>query len=360
MSERTREKTREKKPLAFGSRTDIGCVRTNNEDNLLATSPLFAVADGMGGHAAGEVASEIAVRTLEQAQIQHPDTELLRAAVCKANEAIIEGYHVGLGRPGMGTTLTAAVIENDRLLIAQVGDSRAYLLQGNKLRQVTRDHSLMEEMISAGQLTAAEARVHPQRSVITRVLGNEPGVEPDIYELEVRNGDRLLLCSDGLSGMLESSEISAILQTVDNPQQAADALIDAAREAGGLDNITAIVVDITNADEKVVKRKRRRFKWGVAIFALVFVLLVAGTIGGIYTYAQNSAFLIEENGYVVIYRGLPGDVLGVELKWREEVTDVKTSKLAPTFQENVKAGIPMKSLDEAYDTVAELEKLQAR
>ena len=193
--------------ISFGSRTDVGHVRDHNEDSLTVVPPLFAVADGMGGHEAGEVASELTIKTLEQLAPAHPDAQALERAVEAANLNVLQAPSQGIGREGMGTTLTAAMIEGERLLIAQVGDSRAYLLHQGELQQLTRDHSLMMDLIEAGQITPEEARVHPNRSVITRAIGSDPHMKPDIYELNISAGDRLLLCSDGLSTMLEDDEI---------------------------------------------------------------------------------------------------------------------------------------------------------
>ncbi|MEG0374547.1 MAG: protein phosphatase 2C domain-containing protein, partial [Raoultibacter sp.] len=213
---------------SFGSRTDIGCVRDHNEDSLVVAPPLFAVADGMGGHAAGEVASEIAVNTLAELAPDYADSELLGRAVAEANRAVIRAAHEGLGREGMGTTMTAAILEGERLVIAQVGDSRAYLLHNDKLQQLTRDHSLMADMIEAGQLTAEEARYHPNRSVITRALGSDPHMLADLYELNVEAGDKLLICSDGLTTMLVDPMIEDIMQRIDDPQRCASTLVSEA------------------------------------------------------------------------------------------------------------------------------------
>jgi protein phosphatase len=331
-------------------------VREHNEDSLLVTPPLYVIADGMGGHAAGEVASELAVRVLEEAAITSADPEALKAAVLEANRAVIDGARVGLGRPGMGTTLTAAIIENDRLLLAQVGDSRAYLLENGRLQQVTRDHSLVAELVATGQITAEEARVHPNRSVITRALGSDPNVQPDLYETVLREGDRLMLCSDGLSGMLSNETLQRFLLEYADPQQAADALVNAANDAGGHDNITVIVVDIHKVNPQAVPRQRRRFLWGVAVFLLVFSLLILGTVGGIYAYARNAAFLIDEGGYVTLYRGLTGEMMGVELKWKVEKTTVPVKSLNPTTISELKQGIQTESLDEAERLIEQYEK----
>jgi protein phosphatase len=333
--------------LPVGSCTDIGQMREHNEDSLLVKPPLYVIADGMGGHAAGEVASELAIRIFEDAAIDSADPQVLRDTVAEANDAIIEGAQKGLGRAGMGTTLTAAVIEENRLTIVQIGDSRAYLLQGGRLRQVTRDHSLVEELISAGQITTDEARIHPNRSVITRALGSDPHVQPDIYEMRVDRGDRLMLCSDGLSSMLNTATIEALLIKNPDPQKAANALVDAANEAGGYDNITVIVVDIDRVAPQTHHRQKRRFLWGIIVFLIVFALLVGGTIGGVYAYARNAAFLIDEGGYVALYRGLPGDLMGFELKWREQTTTIPVNSLNPTTISELRSGMQMDSMDEA-------------
>jgi protein phosphatase len=333
--------------LRVGSRTDVGRIREHNEDSLLVMPPLYVIADGMGGHAAGEVASELAIRVLEEAGITEADPGALRRAVIESNNTIIEGAREGLGKTGMGTTLTAAVIEEDHLLIAQVGDSRAYLLQGGRLRQVTRDHSLVEELIAAGQLSRAEARTHPNRSVITRALGSDPDVQPDLYEMRIHEGNRLVLCSDGLSSMLDTEIIQDILLKKPDPQKAADALVEAANTAGGHDNITVIVINIDEVGSRAATQQKRRFAWGIAVFLLVFFLLVAGAVGGVYAYARNAAFLINEDGYVTLYRGLPGELLGFELQWRVEKTTIPVETLNLTAIEGLEQGIQAESMDEA-------------
>ena len=208
--------------ISFGSRTDIGYVRDHNEDSLIIIPPLFAVADGMGGHEAGEIASEITVNTLAELAPSHLDAEGLTAAVESANYNVMKAPRQGIGRDGMGTTLTAAMLEGERLLIAQVGDSRAYLLHKGHLQQITRDHSLMADLIEAGQITPEEARVHPNRSVITRAIGSDIHMRPDIYELNVDAGDRILLCSDGLSSMISNNAIESIMRRQSDAQHCAD------------------------------------------------------------------------------------------------------------------------------------------
>ena len=196
--------------LSWGSRTDIGLVRAHNEDSFLVQPPAFAVCDGMGGHAAGEVASSIAVETIGSKLPIHADDVLLGAAVEAANLAVIQGAAEGLGKPGMGCTASCVLVENGKMAIAHVGDSRIYLLHHGTLVRLTHDHSYVEELVDAGEITADEARVHPSRSVITRALGSDPDMYADHFTLDVTAGDRVILCSDGLSSMVEDSEIEAI------------------------------------------------------------------------------------------------------------------------------------------------------
>lgn len=345
-------RTRKGATTQFGSRTDIGCVREQNEDSLVVAPPLFVVADGMGGHAAGEVASEIAVSTIQENAPQHADPEDLGHAVEVANRAIIDAALAGQGREGMGTTCTACMLEGDRLAIAQVGDSRAYLLHQGMLTQLTRDHSLMANMIEAGQITPQEARTHPNRSVITRALGNDISTTPDLYEINVEAGDRLLVCSDGLTSMVEDDGIAAIMNRQPDPQRCAAALVNEAIAQGGADNVTVIVANVEGNVTRARKRIARRTKITVA---LVFVLLL-GIVGlaawGGSTYLHNTAYLAQnEQGYVEVYRGVPGDVLGFSYSELVETTDVKVSDLSPSAAERITQNMRVNSVDEALELV---------
>ena len=336
--------------LMWGARSDVGCVRPHNEDSYLVQSPLFCVCDGMGGHAAGEVASSIAVETIAKTAPQSADAARLAAAVEAANAAVIEAALNGLGKPGMGCTATCAYIENNTLAIAHVGDSRAYLLHEGTLIRVTRDHSYVEELVDAGEITADEARVHPNRSVITRALGSDPAMYADHFTLHIEEGDRLILCSDGLSSMIPDSDIENIATQSSSAQICVDNLVDAALAAGGHDNVTVVVVDLV--DDGVMreaKRVRRRNVTIAAILALVFVL-VAGIWA--YTGITGSYYLGTSHGNVAVWRGLPGKTLGVELHWLESETSIKLSDLPEDTQNRLKAGIPQTSVDDAQDTIS--------
>lgn len=338
---------------SYGSRTDVGLVRDHNEDSLVVSPPLFAVADGMGGHAAGEVASEVAVQVLSQHTPSVADGDDLARAVVAANRAVIRAAREGLGREGMGTTMTAAMLDGNKLVVAQVGDSRAYLLHRGALQRITRDHSLMADYIESGKITEEEAKTHPQRSVITRALGSDPNTLPDIYEMNVAPGDKLLLCSDGLSGMVDDPLLESTLARIDDPQRCADILVDQAISAGGVDNITAVVVNVEGGAAAAVAKEERRGKLGViAIIVMLALILIGGAIG-INAYLNTAAFLTEDNGEVVICRGVPAEVLGIKLWELDQRTgvDVDNLQLPP----NTKSRLTEETIQ--TDSVEDAEEL---
>src|SRR5437588_10766654 len=230
-------------------RTDTGRQRRENEDSALARAPVFVVADGMGGAQAGEVASKLAIEAFEGAL---PDDgsaeERLADRVRAANQRIYERAREEHGRAGMGTTLTAAYVDDARLAIAHVGDSRAYLFRDGSLKRLTQDHSLVDELVRRGKLTEEQAAEHPQRSIITRALGPEPEVEVDTYTVPVRRGDVLLLCSDGLTSMINEERIAQVLGAAKSLDEAADHLIDEANAAGGRDNITVVLFRVEDVE----------------------------------------------------------------------------------------------------------------
>ena len=235
--------------LRSGSASDVGRVRTVNQDLPLERANLYAVADGMGGHVGGEVAARVAVETLEQAFEREPTVDGLRDAFSEANAAVWHESQANEDLRGMGTTLTAVALVGgtqgrDVLALANVGDSRAYVYAGGEMTQVTDDHSLAEERMRQGEMTEAEAAVHPQRHILTRALGVADHVEADMWELDLHTGDRLVLCSDGLTNEVDSDEMAEILGDVDDPEEAAARLVEAANEHGGADNITVVVIDV--------------------------------------------------------------------------------------------------------------------
>lgn len=358
----------------YGLLTDIGRVRTHNEDALLAEPPLFAVADGLGGHQAGEIASTIAIETLVANAPLHADSKALARAIHAANRAVIEAADERAGRSGMGTTLTATIVEGRHIAIAHVGDSRAYLMRNGQLQQLTEDHSMVADMIRLGQLTEEEARFHPNRSVITRALGTDPNMSADTYDIETAGGDRLLLATDGLFGMLRDSEIAEVLGANPDPQDAARALVAAANEAGGQDNITVVVVDIggrsagrgwqtarasrgsgSHADgaEPKADATARTHVIRTLLAALAWVAIAALVIGGAWyatrTYAWSQAYVIDEGGFVTIYRGVPGSLAGLSLKWRVTETTIPVAALDPLLEGRLADGIRVDGLSEALE-----------
>lgn len=240
--------------LRSGSASDVGRVRSNNQDLALETSNLFAVADGMGGHVGGEVASRLAVQSLRQAFDRQPSAQGLVDAIGAANQAVWTEGQEQADLRGMGTTLTVAALVQgaegrDVLALANVGDSRAYVFADGQLSQVTSDHSLAEERVRQGAMTEQEAAVHPHRHILTRALGVGPGVDVDLWELDLKTGDRLLLCSDGLTNEVSDVEIADLLGQRSDPSDAARVLVDLANQHGGNDNITVVVVDVLVGEE---------------------------------------------------------------------------------------------------------------
>lgn len=345
---------------SYGSRTDVGLVRDHNEDSLAVNPPLYAVADGMGGHAAGEVASEIAIQTLVANAPETADGDDLARAVVAANHAVIRAAAEGIGRKGMGTTMTCAMLSGKRLVVAQVGDSRAYLLHEGGLQRITRDHSLMADLIESGQITVEEARVHPQRSVITRALGSDPSTLPDIYEMNVAPGDRLLLCSDGLSGMVDDSLLESVLERVKDPQRCAASLVNEAITAGGYDNVTAVVVDVPSNAEAIIKKQARKGRLGAILAAIAFVLVLAGGVAGSAAYLDHAAFLAEKDGAVAVYRGMPGEVAGLSFSRFDHDTGLSADDLEglpANVRDRLAEGIRVDSVEDA-DALVETWKDQ--
>jgi PPM family protein phosphatase len=234
------------------NRTDTGRRRLRNEDAFVSAPPLFAVADGMGGAQAGELASRLAAASLKELSPGHSGEDAVAGLVQEANARIYRRAVEDPAAAGMGTTMTAALVDAaaGAVAIAHVGDSRAYLVRGDELAQLTADHSLVAELVRSGRLTQEEAENHPQRSVITRVLGTDPEVDVDTLTVAAEPGDLFLICSDGLTAMLRDEDI---LQLVDEagrePEAVARALVDAANRAGGEDNITIVAFELVEGDE---------------------------------------------------------------------------------------------------------------
>ncbi|MFN2526335.1 MAG: Stp1/IreP family PP2C-type Ser/Thr phosphatase [Actinomycetota bacterium] len=356
---------------SVGAATDVGRIRRANEDSYLVRDPLYVVADGMGGHNAGDVASSTAVATLGQPD--QPTREQVESLVKQANAAVWEKAQSDRALQGMGTTVTALFLDGAHGLIAHVGDSRAYLFRNGVLSQLTRDHTLVARMVQEGRLTEEEARHHPQRNVITRALGVDADIRVDVDSHEFEIGDRLLLCSDGLTSMVDPEDIAEILRAEQDPQRAAERLVEAANLAGGEDNTTVIVLDLTDgaggdsgraegrvhtdpASEAPVERARRR-RYGRLVVPLIGVLLLGGIAFGGARYVLARSWFVgpDETGTILIYRGIPEEIAGMDLSTPEKDTGLTVGELPEFLRLDVEETRKFDSLADAEAYVANLE-----
>jgi len=323
--------------------TDTGRRRRHNEDAYVCEPPLFAVADGMGGAQAGELASGLAAAALRDETGELAGGEQrVDDLIQEANRRVYQRQSEDASASGMGTTMTVALVENGRVAIGHVGDSRAYLVRDRKLEQLTEDHSLVAELVRSGKLSPEEADSHPQRSVITRVLGTDPDVDVDTFSVDTMAGDLFLLCSDGLTSMVDDETILRLVErNRDDLNAAAKALVRAANKGGGEDNITVIFFEIADAgatdetertvtlpavedddadtlDEHsgvpplaVEKRDEDGHAGRRALFALLALLLIVAACGVAVWGLWRSHFVgAESDGHVVVYQGLPWNVVG--------------------------------------------------
>jgi len=348
-------------PLRFGASSNIGLVRKKQDDSSLQQSPLFVVADGMGGHAGGDVASRIAIETL--AQKVSEEEGALSAAVRDANRSIYEEAGKDPSLKGMGTTVTAMYANEDSVQIVHVGDSRAYLLRDG-LSQLTRDHTYVGRLVSQGRISPEDADHHPQRSYLERALGIGADVEVDVDVFDVMPGDRILLCSDGLHSMIDDLAIEQILSSIDDPQEASDRLCEEAVNAGGHDNVTTIVVDypgprrVTGAKPGVPPVRAVKRRWGTRLIALALVVLLL-TVGGLAARAalRSSWYVADHGGRVSIFNGTPGSFAGIELSELELTTPIATTSLPDLYQRRLEEGMKVPSRAEALATVTRLREL---
>jgi PPM family protein phosphatase len=358
--------------------TDVGRVRDGNEDDYIDQADrlgLVAVADGMGGHRAGEVASATALEALRAAVA---NGQSLRDAIEGANDAVLEKSASDRELHGMGTTLTAGMLGSDgHLVVGHVGDSRAYLVRDGELTQITHDHSLVEEMVRGGELTPEQAEVHPQRSIITRALGIDPQIEVDEYPIDLQPGDRILLCSDGLTTMVRPDEIASILNRERDPKRAAQLLVDAANEAGGEDNVTAVIIEVVEiteddaapavavpdddtsdmSDAPPVKPRRRpgRTILRVLVWVLPILAVLAVAFLAVGWYARNTYFVGIDRSRVTVFQGVEGGLLG----WDPTIdrrTTIDPGELTQAQREDVTDGKKFSSRGGADAYVARLRQ----
>jgi serine/threonine protein phosphatase PrpC len=394
--------------LRYAARSDRGLIRGNNQDSVYAGPRLLAVADGMGGHAAGDVASKVVIAALVHLDDDAPSGDLLQAmreAVFEGSEHLREVIRESPQLEGMGTTLTAILFAGGRLALCHVGDSRAYLVRDGQLSQITHDDTFVQTLIDDGRITAEEANSHPQRSLLLRAL-NGQDVEPDLSMREARAGDRYLLCSDGLSGVVSEDTLAEALKDPD-PQTTADRLIELALRSGGPDNVTVIVADVVDDDgrgealmEPVIdgaaggnigqrqvdgrsaagraaladppapppppptpstgggSSARRRPLRLLLVAVVGLAVLVAGAIGT-YSWALGHWFVsvdgTGEDEQVAIFRGLDVSVVGFDLYELEEDTGMPLSDLTQAARNRVRNGI---TADDASDADRILDRLR--
>ncbi len=391
----------------WGACSEIGLVRQVNEDSKLTEPPLFAVADGMGGHASGDVASAIAVEVLKAALAK---SDSISDAVHNANRAIFQKAAMDPDLTGMGTTLTAMWADDTSAQIAHVGDSRAYLLRDGQLSRLTQDHTVVNRLVQQGRIMPEDADRHPQRSYLERALGVDPEVEVDVHVLDMSPGDRVLLCSDGLFGMIDDDLIQNVLEQESSPQRAAERLCEEAVHAGGNDNVTTVVVDFPNestASEAMTTRNSaavapgRRVDTGplgspgstapqasapspakpppppamrssssssshrsggpgrvVVWVGLLVVVLSAGAYLARMS-IKGSWYVGVDGGRVAVFNGVPGSVAGIELGELRNRTELRTDTLPELYQGRLEEGIRANSRKDAGAIVSDLEKLSS-
>jgi serine/threonine protein phosphatase PrpC len=393
--------------LRFAARSHTGLLREGNEDSVYAGPRVLAVADGMGGHAAGEVASAVAIAALAHLDEDAPGGDLLdllqRSAV-SANDHLRDMVAGDPALDGMGTTLTAFLFAGSRIGVLHVGDSRAYLLRDGELSQITHDHTLVQTLVDEGRISEEEASSHPQRSLITRALDGREGIEPDLSVREVRPGDRYLLCTDGLTGPVGRLETLQEALAIPDPQESCDRLVQLALRGGGPDNVTVVVADVVEArgggtsapvvggaaadspqpppegvDDSAAARARtaegraakadstpartvpaaearprRRLGRTAALTALVVGLLLAGAGAG-YGYVRSQYYVGVDDGHVAIFRGVTGSVAGLRLSGLERRTDLGTERLDRLAVSRVEQGIVAADRRDAERIVEVLE-----
>jgi PPM family protein phosphatase len=391
--------------LRYSARSDRGLVRQNNQDSVYAGPRLLALADGMGGHAAGEVASKLVIAALVPLDDDEPGDDLLgelAEATAQGNDAITELVAEEPDLDGMGTTLTAVLFAGSRLGMVHVGDSRAYLFRDGVLTQITRDDTFVQSLIDEGRITEDEAASHPQRSLLLRALTGHD-VEPALTVREARSGDRYLLCSDGLSGVV-SAETLADALTIPDPQDCSDRLIELALKGGGPDNVTCIVADVVDVDygehdpiyggaagdgradpppgdsaaarasaatltrrepeprpaptaSEPARGRQGRGRLRLALAALVVVAIAAIGVVAAQLYINSRYYVSTDEDTVVIYQGVPGSFLGVSLQDVHQDSGVRVADLRPAARQPLAGdGIPAEDLPNAQEIVDRLRQ----
>jgi protein phosphatase len=395
--------------LRYAALSDVGRVRKNNEDAGYASSRIIVLADGMGGMVAGELASSVTVQTVRRVddKLEADVLEVLAGAVQRANDRLSDLVEADPSLEGMGTTLTAIMTDGDRIALVHVGDSRAYRLRDGRLKQISRDHTFVQSLVDEGRITSAEARVHPHRSVLIRALDGRQEIEPDLSIIDAIPGDRLLLCSDGVSDYLADDQIGELLgaETID---MAAVELVRASLTAGSADNVTCVVADVmaeelppedpmiigaaaedvrppsvsaqnrsarampvsgedgdgpsgTGSQDpeelRYAPRPPLRFIWLRRLMLLVAVLTVLGVAGKLaYDWTNRQYYVgVAEDGNVAVFQGIEQSLLGLDLSEVHERSELNVDALPTFLRERVQEGIAAADLSEAQSILSNLE-----
>jgi serine/threonine protein phosphatase PrpC len=404
--------------LRYAVRSDVGLLREGNEDSAYAGPRLLAVADGMGGHAAGEVASAVAIGALADLDDDMPPSELqiaLSTAVAHANRILHDMVSADPSISGMGTTLTAMLWSGSKVALCHIGDSRAYVLSGGQFQQITHDHTLVQSLVDDGRISPDEAATHPQRSLLLRALDGTSEAEPDLSILEAHAGDRYLLCSDGLSGVVSEETLHRTLATVQDPEEAVLQLVELAIRGGGPDNITCIVADVVDStsaprspggpasmlagaasnggrpmirsdspaarahllsqtkpqaavvvdhddpaprmlhDDEDTEPPRRRLPIVRSLIVLLLILIIGGGYLG-WRYTQDQYYVGTDGGQVAIFQGVNQSVAGVSLSHVYQRTGIPLAGVPSPYQGQIRGTVSATSRASALAIVANVRR----
>ena len=345
--------------MKYAVLSDRGLVRPTNQDAYMVMDSAAAVADGMGGHEAGEVASHLAIAEAGRLLAGNPrrPKAALTKAFAAANAAVRKASRPP-DRAAMGSTLTAVLVQSGRAWVGHVGDSRVYLLREGKLEQLTEDHSLVADLVKSGTLSAEEARTHPRRHVITRAVGSHMVIRPDIFSLPVLPGDRLILCTDGLTNHVDGRGLAKLAGETDLPS-ACRKLVEAAKTGGGSDNITVIIIDAVPREPGPARTGQtpRRRLWPAVPAVLVGLVLAAGLIGrGL----SHTYYLAETRGRVAVWRGLPGTAAGFRLGRLDRITAIQGHRLPAYYRRRLVRGLVVGDARHLKQALADVSKLAGR
>lgn len=333
--------------------TDKGKKRSLNEDSYLVKDDIFAVADGMGGHQAGEVASKTALKAVNSVKVRlKSPAEFLKQAFATANEQVL-ALAKAKSLQGMGTTLTVALVANNELWIGHVGDSRAYLITDGQLKKLTTDHSLVNNLVKAGELSEEEAKTDPRKHVITKAIGSQEQIVPDITTTSFKTGDILLLCTDGLTNELSESEILNIV-AFNPPAKAGEKLVKLANEHGGADNITVVIAAL-QATAPVLKKSAS--KWLSFLTAVGLLLVVVFSFSH---FLNGQYFLTVKNNRVAVYQGWPVQLGPLKLWHLQKLTPIKEQKLPLFYRKRLKEKLYVGNKKELQQTLNSLKQVMRK